>query len=48
MSDDTTPAEATPDTEGDGDTHEVPADLTELHEVLEYQRLVQLGPNESA
>jgi hypothetical protein len=34
------------DTEGDDDTHDVPAELTELYEVLEYQRLVALGPNE--
>jgi hypothetical protein len=34
------------DTEGDDDTHDVPGELTELYEVLEYQRLVALGPNE--
>lgn len=39
---------ATIDTEGDDDTHEVPADLVELHEVLDYQRQVALGPNEQA
>lgn len=36
------------DTEGDDDTHEVPAELVELHEVLDYQRQVALGPNEQA
>jgi hypothetical protein len=48
MSDDDLAEPAAADTEGDDDTHEVPADLVELHEVLEYQRLVQLGPSEHA
>ncbi len=32
------------DTEGDGDEdHQVPADLLELHEVLEYSEAVKWG-----
>lgn len=41
-------APSTNDTEGDGDSHEVPAELVELHEVLDYERQVALGPNEPA
>lgn len=34
------------DTEGDDDSHDVPADLTVLHEIIEFDRLSKLGPNE--
>lgn len=49
MPDDDTPAPVAPaDTEGDDDgDHSVPADLVELHEVLDYQQQVALGPNEA-
>lgn len=44
MPDPDAPAISSADTEGDDDTHEVPADLVELHEILDYQRAVALGP----
>lgn len=34
------------DTEGDDEDHDVPADLTVLHEVIEWDAAQQLGPNE--
>lgn len=39
---------STTDTEGDEDTHDVDAELVELHEVIDYQRQVALGPNGQA
>lgn len=42
------PEDEQPDQEPDADEpgdHEVPGDLTQLHEVLEYKRLTELGPN---
>lgn len=33
------------ETEGDDDDHVVPADLTVLHEIIEYDALTRLGPN---
>lgn len=34
------------DTEGDDDDHDVPVDLTVLHEVIEWDAAQSTGPNE--
>lgn len=33
------------DAEGDGQDHDVPADLVELHEILEWNEAIAKGPN---
>lgn len=48
MPDDDTPTVAPVDTEGDDDgDHDVPADLVEIHEAVDYLERVALGPNPS-
>ena len=46
MSDD--PVPTTADTEGDEDTHDVPTELVEVHEALDYLNRTELGPNGDA
>lgn len=44
MPDEPTPCPA--DTEGDNEDHAVPPELSELHEILEFQQAAGLGPHE--
>lgn len=45
--DDTPPPRSDVDTEGDGDDHAVPPELSEIHEAVEWIQAVDLGPNEA-